>query len=158
MRRFADPTRQALADLAALFARVDRAHGGFSCPNRARCCQFAQTGREPYLWHVEWQALARRVAELGGRLPPPRPDGGCRFLDGEGRRCTVYDVRPFGCRTYGCELAEGLTRSLREQVRGFTRELTALAERFDPEDGGPRPLSRWVSEAAVHGPRAGEVR
>jgi uncharacterized protein len=144
VRRFADPEKQSLADLGALYARVDAAHAGFSCPNRAACCQLAQTGREPYLWHLEWKLLERRIAERGGRVPPPREDGGCRFLDESGRRCTVYQERPFGCRTFGCELATGMNRPLREKVREHCRELTGLAERFDPEDGGPRPLSRWL--------------
>ncbi len=146
MRRFADPERQALADLSALYARIDAAHQGFSCPNRAACCQLAQTGRQPYLWHVEWRLLERRIAERGGRTPPPREDGGCRFLDESGRRCTVYEDRPFGCRTFGCELATGMTRVLRERVREQTRELTDLAERYDPEDGGPTPLGLLLEE------------
>jgi uncharacterized protein len=146
VRRFADPERQSLADLSALYSRVDAAHAGFSCPNRAACCQLAQTGREPYLWHVEWRLLERRIAERGGRTPPAREDGGCRFLDESGKRCTVYQERPFGCRTFGCELATGMTRPLRERVRELTRELTALAEGYDPDDGGPRPLTRWIEE------------
>jgi Fe-S-cluster containining protein len=147
VRRFADPERQALADLSALYARVDREHSGFACPNRALCCQLAETGREPYLWHVEWRLLERRIAERGGRVPAARADGGCRFLDASGHRCTVYEGRPFGCRTFGCELATGMTRPLREKVRDLCRELTGLAETFDSEDGGPRPISRWVGEA-----------
>jgi Fe-S-cluster containining protein len=147
VRRYADPEKQSLADLRALFARVDKEHAGFVCPNRALCCSFAQTGREPYLWHLEWRLLQRRIAERGGRVPPEREDGGCRFLDATGHRCTVYEDRPFGCRTFGCELATGMTRPLREKVRELCKELTGLAETFDPEDGGPRPISRWVGEA-----------
>ncbi len=154
MRRFTDPAHQAVADLTAFYARLDRAHAGFSCPARAACCQLSRTGREPYLWAIEWLLLSRRIGERGGRIPEARRDGGCRFLDSAGRRCTVYDVRPFGCRTFGCELAIGQTRALRETVRGFTRELTALAEAFEPADEGPRPLSRFFGEAG----RPGKVR
>jgi hypothetical protein len=146
LRRFREPERQAIEDLGAFYRRVDQAHQGFSCPQSGDCCQLRTTGREPYLWRIEWLLLARRIAERGGRMPEVRADGGCRFLDPAGRRCTVYADRPFGCRTYGCGRAEGLTRGLREEVRLFTRELSGLAEQFDPEDGGPRALTRWFEE------------
>jgi hypothetical protein len=146
MRRFKDRERQAIADLRALYERVDRAHQGFSCPQSGDCCQLRTTGREPYLWRIEWLLLARRIGEQGGRPPKEREDGGCRFLDATGRRCTVYADRPFGCRTYGCERALGMTRGLREDVRHFTRELTGLAEQFDPQDGGPRALTRCFED------------
>ncbi|MHB1844630.1 MAG: YkgJ family cysteine cluster protein [Deltaproteobacteria bacterium] len=147
MRRFADPKRQALAELSAFYDRVDAAQSSFSCPNRARCCQFATTGREPYLWRLEWLLLEQRVAARGGRFPKVREDGGCRFLDGEGRQCGVYQDRPFGCRTYGCELADNGGRGQRERLRGLNRELGELAQQFDPEDDGPRPISRFFSRA-----------
>ncbi len=147
MRAFADPTRKALADLVAFYGRVDEAQSGFSCPGRARCSRFAETGREPYLWRIEWLLVARRVAERGGRLPAERPDAGCRFLDAAGR-CTVYEERPFGCRTYGCELAQNGGRGQRERLRSLNRELGDLALGFDPEDDGPRPISRHHSKGA----------
>ena len=143
MRRFADPTKQALADLAAFYERVDRAQPNFTCPRRSQCCQLKETGRQPYLWELEWAAVAKAVADRGGRLPPEREDGGCRFLDGEGKGCTIYAARPFGCRTFGCELSSGHGRVERERIRDLTKELTGMAEKFDPEDGGPRPFLRF---------------
>ncbi len=143
MRRFADPRKQSLADLAAYYLRVDQAQPSFTCPRRSRCCSFRETGREPYLWELEWALVERAVAARGGRLPPERTDGACRFLDPDGKGCTIYESRPFGCRTFGCELSSGHGRPERERLRVLTRELTELAERFDPEDGGPRPLSRF---------------
>jgi hypothetical protein len=44
--------------------------------------------------HLEHEGLTRRPA------PPP---GGCAFLDGE-LACTIYDARPFLCRTHGLPL------------------------------------------------------
>jgi Fe-S-cluster containining protein len=148
MRRHADPTRQSLADLQAFYVRVDAAQPGFSCPRRGRCCQLRETGREPYLWKLEWRLLEQAIAERGGRMPAAREDGGCRFLAADGRSCSVYDRRPFGCRTYGCELASGTGKKERERLRVLTRELTALAETFDPVDDGPRPLSRFFEGVA----------
>jgi Fe-S-cluster containining protein len=144
MRRFKDKRAQALADLQAYYARVDQAQPNFSCPRRGRCCQLRTTGREPYLWQLEWEALAKVVAERGGKLPVAREDGGCRFLAEDGTSCSVYASRPFGCRTFGCELSSGHGRAERERLRLLTRELTELALAFDPEDGGPRPLSRFL--------------
>jgi Fe-S-cluster containining protein len=145
--------RQALANLEALFAKVDAEHSNFSCPSRGRCCQFKETDLEPYLWPLEWRLLERRIAAHGGKVPAPREDGGCRLLDGSGKRCGVYTDRPFGCRTYGCELASGMNRALRDRVHALSRELSTLAERFDESTDrgdsaqGPRPLSRWLAEA-----------
>ena len=147
MRRFKDKRKQALADLEAYYLRVDQAQPNFSCPRRGRCCQLRTTGREPDLWELEWAALAQVVAERGGRVPPAREDGGCRFLAEDGASCGVYASRPFGCRTFGCELSSGHGRVERERLRVLTRELTELALDYDPEDGGPRPLSRFVEGA-----------
>jgi uncharacterized protein len=143
MRRFGDKTKQALADLGAYYARVDQAQPNFSCPRSGRCCQLRTTGREPYLWELEWLALDRAIAARGGRMPPAREDGGCRLLAEDGASCSVYASRPFGCRTFGCELSSGHGRQERERLRILTRELTAMAEAHDPEDEGPRPLSRF---------------
>ena len=148
MRRFKDVRRQAMADLAAYYQRVDKAQPNFSCPRRGRCCQLRETGREPYLWELEWLPLAQVIAERGGRPPAAREDGGCRFLAEDGRSCSVYAQRPFGCRTFGCELSSGHGRPERERLRILTRELTGMAQAFDPEDGGPRPLSRFFERAS----------
>ncbi len=147
MRRFTDPKRQSLADLQALFVRVDAAQPNFSCPRRGLCCQLRETGREPYLWELEWELVSQAIAERGGRMPAAREDGGCRLLAADGRSCSIYQKRPFGCRTFGCELASGSGRPERERLRVLTRELTELAERFDPQDGGPRPISRFFDGA-----------
>src|SRR5262249_6942488 len=103
--------RSAARALETLYRRADAAWSGFRCPASAECCQLSKRGREPWLWGVEWDTL-RRAAPA---LPPVRPDGGCRFLDAEGRRCTVYASRPLGCRTYFCHRATGPGREPVEQ-------------------------------------------
>jgi uncharacterized protein len=147
MRRYGDPRQQSLADLEALYVRVDAAQPNFTCPRRGRCCQLRETGREPYLWKLEWALLEKAIAERGGRMPEARADGGCRLLAADGHSCSVYEKRPFGCRTFGCELASGSGRKERERLRELTRELTGLAEAFDPIDDGPRPLTRFFTGA-----------
>src|SRR5581483_7337115 len=102
-----------LAELGALYGRVDALYEGASCPSSTECCRFGLTGREPYVTSIEIAALKRAVARRGGPLSAKRralPIAGtaaertCPFLDGSGR-CSVYDSRPFGCRTFYCDRA-----------------------------------------------------
>ena len=141
---------QALRRLAAIYRRADEAYARFSCPASAECCQLSRRGRQPWLWGVEWMALEGALARQGRSVPPPRADGACPLLDAEGRRCTVYADRPFGCRTYFCERAAGGRHPL-EAVTGLSARLETLALEVDPDAsaGGPRPILEWLRE----GPR-----
>ena len=141
--RQAHAERAAARALDALYRQADAAWSGFRCPASAECCQLAETGRQPWLWRVEWEALRSAVAEL----PPPRPDGGCRFLDAEGRRCTVYSARPLGCRTYFCHRATGPAREPAEEMDRLQRRLESIARSVRPDEPGPRPLTAWLEEA-----------
>ncbi|MGC3998833.1 MAG: YkgJ family cysteine cluster protein [Anaeromyxobacter sp.] len=58
------------------------------------------TKRQPYLWPSEWRVLMEHLKREKRALPPPRADGACPFLDASGKRCSVYEARPFGCRTF----------------------------------------------------------
>jgi uncharacterized protein len=144
----ADRARRAHAEhaaaraLEALYRQADAAWSGFRCPASAECCQLAARGREPWLWGVEWDALRRAVPEL----PPPRSDGGCRFLDTEGRRCTAYAARPLGCRTYFCHRATGPARQPAEEMDRLQRRLETIARSVRPDEAGPRPLNAWIEE------------
>lgn len=143
--------------LRALYEETDRLLAGWTCSASSECCRFGLTGREPLLWPNEWLLVDRALAArgLGGkrrrraRLPvfgrgaadPERP---CPLLSDEGR-CTVYEVRPFGCRTFFCERAEGpARRPPREALARIGREIAALARRDDPRTDGPLPLTRWL--------------
>ena len=143
-----DRARQAHAERAAaraletLYRRADSAWSGFRCPASAECCQLSKRGREPWLWSVEWDALRRAVPAL----PPARADGGCRFLDAEGRRCTVYASRPLGCRTYFCHRATGPGHEPVEEMDLLQRKLEDIARSLRPEEAGPRRLSEWLEE------------
>ena len=139
-----------LAALRAIYEEADRELDGWSCPASTDCCRFARTGREPHLWPNEWALLQRALAERGvaqGRrtsLPLARDERTCPLLDESGR-CTVYEARPFGCRTYFCERAEGPSAKLpRAELAELGRRIATLAERHEP-GVGPRPLSRLVS-------------
>lgn len=145
-----DSARRAHADRAAARAletlqrRTDEAWSGHRCPGTAECCQLAKRGREPWLWGVEWDALRRARPEL----PAPREDGGCPFLDAEGRRCTVYAARPLGCRTYFCHRATGPAREPVEEMDRLLRQLETIARSVRPDEDGPRPITHWLEEQA----------
>jgi len=137
------PTRaQSLRKLAAMYRQADEAYARFSCPASAECCQLARRGRQPWLWPVEWAAVQEALARQGRKAPPPRADGGCPLLDAEGRRCTVYADRPFGCRTYFCDRASGGRHPL-EAVVELSKRLEALAVEAEPEVTAPRPILDW---------------
>jgi Fe-S-cluster containining protein len=141
--RKAHAERAAARALDALHRQAEAAWSGFRCPASAECCQLAQRGREPWLWRVEWEALRNAVPAL----PPPRSDGGCRFLDAEGRRCTVYSARPLGCRTYFCHRATGAAREPVEEMDHLQRRLEIIARSVRPDEPGPRPLTAWLEES-----------
>src|SRR5208283_6232153 len=96
--------RRALQHLSAVYRLADAAYRPYRCPGTAECCQLATTKREPWLWPIEWEAL---LAAKGGHLPAERADGGCPFLAEDGKRCSVYAARPFGCRTFYCHRIQG---------------------------------------------------
>ena len=141
--RRAHADRTAARALEALHRQTDQAWSGYRCPGTAECCQLAKRGREPWLWGVEWDALRRAVP----RLPAPRDDGACPFLDAEGRRCTVYAVRPLGCRTYFCHRATGPEREPVEEMDRLQRRLEAIARSVRPDEDGPQPITRWLEES-----------
>jgi Fe-S-cluster containining protein len=140
--RQAHRERSAARALESLYRSADEAWSGFRCPGTAECCQLAKRGREPWLWGAEWDAL-RRAAPT---LPAARADGGCPFLDADGRRCTVYASRPLGCRTYFCHRATGPGREPAEAMDHLQRRLEGIARAVRPDEAGPRPLTAWFEE------------
>jgi Fe-S-cluster containining protein len=139
-----------LAELSALYAEVDAVQADAVCPASTECCRFGVTGREPYVTSIELAALERATARRGGPLSERRralPLAGsgatertCALLDRDGR-CSVYESRPFGCRTYFCERASG-SRLSRDELRDFVRRLAELAARHAPDGDRTRPLTR----------------
>jgi hypothetical protein len=145
-----------LAELAALYREVDLAQQGASCPASTECCRFGVTGREPYVTSIEIAALRRAVARRGGPLSAKRralPLAGssrpgsakteriCAFLDVSGR-CSVYESRPFGCRTFYCERATLPARPSGSEQRDLVNRLRDIASRHEPGGDAPRPLSK----------------
>lgn len=134
-RRARDETRHVLRE-------GSRAWAPFSCPGTAECCQLAVTKRPPWLWPSEWDVLLEHLRRAGRPLPPARQDGGCPFLDDAGKRCTVYEARPLGCRTFFCHRVTGPGRVPAGETNALLERLAALNLAVDDE-ARPRSLLDW---------------
>jgi hypothetical protein len=147
----------ARAELRKLFDEADAHVAGCTCacssaskPEDSRCCQFGVTGREPYPTPVELcevdHALrgrgipARRSPRAKTKLPLVDDAGSCPLLSSEGR-CTIYESRPFGCRTFFCQGHEP-PRKTRDAIQAIGRRVSDLAAHFFPRDPLPRPFTR----------------
>jgi uncharacterized protein len=155
MQRGADTTtymtsKSALRALEELYAETDASLAGWSCDASTDCCNFARTGREPYVWPIEWALLERAIAARGTKRGPLHViddrERACPLLGTNGR-CTVYNSRPFGCRTYFCARASGPSaKPPRDTLATLGRRVAALAEQSDPECDGPRLITTWLRE------------
>ena len=140
-----------LAELQALYAQVDALYADWSCPTSTECCRFGITGRQPYVTSIETLAVRNALARRGGQLSDNRRalpilmsaerERVCPLLD-RNQRCSVYEVRPLGCRTYFCERADKGAGPSRPQLREITRELQELAARHQLGGDAGRPLLR----------------
>jgi Fe-S-cluster containining protein len=97
---------EALDELRAIYRELEARPVVRACERRTDCCRFKLTGRTPYVTKPEAAMLAKAVRASGRRSVAARSDGDCPLLDAQGR-CTVYDARPFGCRTHFCAAAGG---------------------------------------------------
>ncbi|HVW25233.1 MAG TPA: YkgJ family cysteine cluster protein [Polyangiaceae bacterium] len=149
-----------LEELAALYRQADAELDGASCPSSTECCRFGVTGREPYVTSIEVAALRRAVARRGGPLSAkrralplaanaggaPRPaavkgERVCAFLDVSGR-CSVYESRPLGCRTFYCARATLPAKASGAGRRELVNRLRDIASRHEPGGDRARPLSK----------------
>jgi Fe-S-cluster containining protein len=142
--------RAARQELGAVYRLADAAYRPYSCPGTAECCQLSTTHREPWLWPLEWELL---LSAKGGEVPEARADGGCPFLDADGKRCSVYASRPFGCRTFFCHRIRGPAREPIEAVSVLLTRLQRVAQTLDPECESPRPLLAWADAARKATPK-----
>jgi Fe-S-cluster containining protein len=134
--------RRAVTETRAILGQASQAWSPFSCPGTAECCQLSKTGRPPWLWPSEWELLLERLVKEKRTLPPVRADGGCPFLDAAGRRCTVYEDRPFGCRTFFCHRIIGPSKQPAESTNTLLERLAAANIAWR-SDATPRSLPDW---------------
>jgi hypothetical protein len=150
------------AALQTLYAQVDSLLEGWSCAcsqtgvgtARAQCCHFAVTGREPYPTAVELEEVRHAMRAKGVQARDPRKLPlaelrACPLLSADGR-CRIYESRPFGCRTFFCDHAEGpmggRQRLPRDAVSEVGRRIADLSARFAPRDPLPRPLVKALAQ------------
>ena len=131
--------QRAAAETRAVLRKASAAWAKHSCPGTAECCQLAKTGRPPWLWPSEWKVLEERLEKDQRPVPPPRADGGCPLLDADGKRCTVYEDRPLGCRTYFCHRIVGPAKLPADETNALLDRLRALNLATDDE-AAPRSI------------------
>ncbi|MBL8922294.1 MAG: YkgJ family cysteine cluster protein [Myxococcaceae bacterium] len=139
--------KRVLAETREVLRAASEAYARWSCPSTAECCQLATTGRPPWLWPSEWALITEHLHRARRPLPPRRADGGCPFLDEAGARCTIYEVRPFGCRTFFCHRVKGPAQQPTRATNDLLAQLAGanLAWRDDAE---AKPLPDWHAAAA----------
>lgn len=135
--------RKAVTETRAILKKGSEAWAQHGCPGTAECCQLAITRRPPWLWPSEWRVIEARLRREGRALPPPRADGACPFLDAAGKRCTIYEDRPLGCRTYFCHRITGPAKVPAEATNALLERLAAANIAADSE-AVPRSLLEWV--------------
>jgi Fe-S-cluster containining protein len=140
--------KRALAETREILRQASATFAKWSCPSTAECCQLKTTQRPPWLWPTEWALLLEFLRRKQRPLPPAREDGGCPFLDEAGARCTVYEVRPFGCRTYFCHRVKGPSRQPTLETDALLSQLAAANLELQSESA-PLPLPQWHAAAAA---------
>ncbi len=138
-----DERQRLLGQVREVYAELEKRPIERQCTGRAECCRFRLTGRTPFLTRGE-ALLAMQASRAAGRkkLPPPA-DGSCPMLGGDGR-CTIYQSRPFACRTHFCEAAGGPWG--RKEVRDLIHQLEAIDQRFGGSGGMGLPAAmKWAA-------------
>lgn len=133
----------ALTELRAIYAAIESRPVPRDCILRTGCCHFRLTGRTPQVTKAEALYAAKGARASGRPTLKPHPDGACPLLGANGR-CTIYDHRPFGCRTHFCAEAGG--PYARREVVDLIQRLEALDERLGHHDGS-RPFVPALEEA-----------
>lgn len=123
---------RALTETRAVLRKLSETWAPFSCAGTAECCQLAVTKRPPFLWPTEWRLLLDRLKRERRSLPSPRADGACPFLDAAGKRCTVYEDRPSGCRTFFCSRVRGPGQQPADTTNALLERLMKVNVALDP--------------------------
>ena len=137
--------QRAMTETRAVLRQASAAWARHSCPGTSECCQLTKTNRPPWLWPSEWKVLQARLEREARALPAVRADGGCPFLDAAGTRCTVYEDRPLGCRTFFCHRIVGPEKLPADQTNALLDRLRALNLATD-DSAAPRSIFEWLAE------------
>ena len=142
-RKRTDDTREALAEVRAVYAELAQRPIERACTLRTECCHFKLTGLTPYLTKGEALLAAKAFRATGRRELPQKADGSCPLLHPQTGRCLIYADRPFGCRTHFCASAGG--PYARRDVLDLIRRLEAVDAALG--GAGPRMLPGAVAAA-----------
>ncbi|HSI85509.1 MAG: YkgJ family cysteine cluster protein [Candidatus Methylacidiphilales bacterium] len=139
----AELRRNALLEVTAVYAELEKRPIERSCQLRTECCQFKLTGRVPMVTAGEAEIAARGFRGSGRKTLTERADGACPLLIERTGKCMAYTSRPLGCRTHFCEAAGG------PRPRSGIVDLIRRLERADEVLGGcgPRPLTAALRDA-----------
>lgn len=135
-------------EIRAIYAELETRRLERDCQMRTGCCHFRLAGHTPLLTLGEALYAARGVRASGRKTLKPHPDGACPLLGQDGR-CTIYQHRPFGCRTHFCQAAGGMYP--RRHVADLIHRLEALDEKLGGE--GARPLTGILDEVLGKRPK-----
>ncbi len=130
-------------ELRSIYADIERRALPRDCVMRTGCCHFRLTGKTPLVTKAEALHAARGVRASGRKKITPHPDGACPLL-GRNGRCTIYEHRPFGCRTHFCDAAGGPYP--RRHLADLIQRLEALDEILAHHDGS-RPFEPALADA-----------
>ncbi len=133
--------RLAVAETRAILAKASALWAPHSCLASGDCCHFETTKRQPWLWPSEWTLIVDHFKQMKRDLPPIRPDGACPFLN-DNNRCTIYDVRPFGCRTFFCARIKGPSRQPASETTALLERLASVNIGLN-SDANPRTIVDW---------------
>lgn len=142
-RKRTDDTREALAEVRAVYSELAKRPIERACTLRTECCHFKLTGLTPYLTRGEALLAAKAFRATGRRELPAKTDGSCPLLHPQTGRCLIYADRPFGCRTHFCPAAGG--PYARRDVIDLIRRLEAVDAALGGD--GPRMLPAAVAGA-----------
>ena len=145
--------QRAATETRAVLRQASSAWSGHSCPGTAECCQLAVTKRPPWLWPSEWKVIEERLKRDQRPLPAVRTDGACPFLDAGGLRCSIYEDRPLGCRTYFCHRIQGPAKLPGEETNALLDRLRSLNLAADDE-ASPRSILDWAQSVRKAGSQA----
>jgi Fe-S-cluster containining protein len=135
------PERDALEEVRAIYRELEHRPIARACTKLTECCQFRLTGRTPQLTRGEALLAARAVRAAGRKALPERADGACPLLRENGT-CTIYQDRPFGCRTHFCAAAGG--PYARSEVLDLIRRLEMVDAQL--AGTGPRSISSALAD------------
>ena len=128
-----------LAAVQAIYADLATRPIERNCEMRTDCCRFRLTGRTPFLTKGEAMVAVAAMRATGRKKLPPSTEGACPLLDPATSRCSIYEGRPFGCRTHFCAAAGGPYS--RKEVVDLIHRLEDIDHKLGGDGGRALPVA-----------------